>query len=288
MEDVGNIETTNNLQSIAETLHQSPKKKKYACVFASLFDGEQISGSPTKKTVENSSSMIEFFTSNFSSIHAKEKFCVNSASERTTSTPEIRKNGNLTGGSTKAIDQNANSITNKADFASISYKAMPQEKIDSTLPGQVKQVTRGRGRGRRALWKENDALPSGMGRGILCASVNTASMKTRKSHRHESTPTTLGSTNTAKRSSPMKNALATPIRKSPRRKFPHHESSPSTTLGSNTAKRSSPMKNALATPIRKSPRRMFPHSSPSTTLGSNTTQHSWTLLYDTAQKERKS
>jgi hypothetical protein len=96
-------------------------------VFASLFDvaniNSSVCGSPKKKWTEQSS-LIEFFTSNFSSIHAKEKFCVYSATERATSTPEIRKKGNLTLDATKAIDQNANSITKEPDFTSISAKAV--------------------------------------------------------------------------------------------------------------------------------------------------------------------
>ncbi len=95
-EEVGNIETTNHLQSIAETFHQSPKK--YAFVFKSLFDlanmDSSVCGSPKKWTEQYS--MIEFFTSNFSSIYKKEKFCVCNASEQPTSTPENRKRGNLT------------------------------------------------------------------------------------------------------------------------------------------------------------------------------------------------
>jgi hypothetical protein len=183
--------------------------------------------------------MIEFFTSNFSFIHAREKFCVCSASERATSTPEIREKGILTNlDPTKAIAQNVNSITTEPDLTSYSATALPKEKVCSTLTGQVKQGTRGRGRGRKALWKENDALlkgkeqpewllrgggdgklggslvhldqdrqpavhsPRGRGKGILCASVDTASMKTPQ----------------------------TPTRKSPCR-----ESSPGTSLGSNTA-----------------------------------------------------
>ena len=69
-EEIGIVKTTDHLQAIAESLKSSGKNSENA-------------------------STLTFFTKNFSSIHAKEKFSMCMVSEEPTPKPEMSKRGNL-------------------------------------------------------------------------------------------------------------------------------------------------------------------------------------------------
>ena len=133
-DEVGIVRTTDHLQTMAESLSLSSKKSEH--VFT-----------------------IAYFTENFLSIHAKEKLSLCMVSEQQIPKPEMSKRGNLPIPYPEASALNANKHSPHFKPALTTYeKALTNEKVLSTPTGLVQQGPRGRGRGRKALWGDENAL----------------------------------------------------------------------------------------------------------------------------------